>query len=173
MFVCEKTDTHRSMKLVKSLLALLVLSLISAGNSPAITADELAAYLGVSSWHTVVDLPPESFAVELYEFVDGHIKDANLITIPEFAKHPETGLTIMVGSRDEKYRFSLMGLNGTYGVATEEATFAHTIGSGLPAKIKEGDFVLFGEPLGGELFHDSTDLHSFSKGFLLRIKKRE
>ena len=47
----------------------------------------------------------------------------------------------MSGKQDGKYRFVLMGWNGTYGAATEEATFGHTIGSSLPDKIKEGDFI--------------------------------
>ena len=160
------------MKPVKLLLVLLAVAVILVGNLSAITSDELAAYLGVSSWHTTVDLPPNSYDVEVCEFVDGHIKDASVISIPEFAKHPEVGLTLMSGKQDGKYRFVLMGWNGSYGAATEETTFGHTIGSGLPDKIKEGDFILFGDPLGGAAFHSSDDIHSFSKGFLLRIKGR-
>ena len=159
------------MKTTKLLLVLLTVAVVAVGVSSAIPSAELAAYLGVSSWHTTVDLPPNSYDVEIYEFVDGKVKDAGIISVPEFAKHPEVGLTIMSGKQDGKYRFVLMGWNGTYGAATEEATFGHTIGSGLPGKIKEGDFILFGEPLSGEAFHASDDIHSFSKGFLLHIKK--
>ena len=156
---------------VRSLLILFVNVVICTGGLSAITPDELAAYLDVSSWHTAVDLPPNSYVVELHEFVDGKVRDASIISIPEFAQHPEVGLTIMSGKQDGKYRFVLKGWNGTYGTATEEVTFSHTIGSALPDKIKEGDFILFGEPLSGGASHASDDIHSFAKGFLLRIKK--
>lgn len=159
------------MRIIKLLLVLLAVAMVSTGVSSAITPDELAAYLGITSWRTAVELPPNSYTAELYEFVDGKAKDANIIALPEYAKHPEVGFTIMTGSQNGKYRFVVMGWNGTYGVTTEEGTFGSTIGGSLPDKIKEGDFILFGEPLGGAAFHASDDIHSFSKGFLLRVKK--
>ena len=160
------------MKTTKLLLVLLTVVMASVGVSSAITSEELAVYLGVSSWRTTVDLPKNSYAVELYEFVDGKVKDASIIALPEYDKHPEAGFTIMGGKQDGKYRFVILGWNGSYGVTTEEGTFATTIGGSLPDKIKFGDFILFGEPLGGSAFHASHDIHSFSKGFLLRIKTK-
>ena len=160
------------MKIPGFLVPLLTFAVLSAGAARGVTPDELAAYLGISSWHTTVDLPPGSFSVQICEFADGEVKGAELVSLPDLAKHPENGLTILSGSQEGKYRFELVGWSGSHGVPTVTPTLARTILPRLPEKIGEGDFVLFGQPLEGKSVPEPNDLRSYSRGFLLRIKKR-
>ncbi len=160
------------MKTAKSLMVLSAFFLIFAGNLSAITSDELAAFLGVSSWRTKVDLPSNSYLIQIYEFAEGKISDANLIEVTKLAQFSEIAVTIMAGAQDGKYKFMVTGFNGSYGAPTDKPLLDRTLSSHLPETIHEGDFILFGKPLIGADFHGKDDIRSYSKGFLLRVKKQ-
>ena len=138
----------------------------------AITADELASYLGVFSWRTVVDLPPESFTVQVYEFSDGVIADHPLIDgTTAWSRTPEQGTVVMIGPQDGKYKVALkFSSGGTLSVASDVPVFRNTLSGDLP-KVREGDYVILGQPKEGDTPRGSNDLSTFSKGFLLRVKK--
>ena len=161
------------MKTAKSLMVLSAFFSIFAGNLSAITSDELAAFLGVSAWHTTVDLPSDSYSIQIYEFADGKVSDADLIEVTKLTKPSENAVTIMAGTQDGKYKFVVTGFNGSYGAPTDKPPLDRTLSSHLPETIHEGDFILFGKPLSGAAFHAQDDIRSYSKGFLLRVKRLE
>jgi ankyrin repeat protein len=74
------------------------------------------------------------------------------------------------GPMKGNYRVTLgLGNLGTYGMPTKIPLFDVTRTNPIPAKIGEGDFVIFGVPK--EPFAGANDPGSYSNGFMLRIKK--
>lgn len=161
------------MKTNNLLLTLLLSALLSIQNASAITVDELSRFLGVESWRTVVALPAKSFSVQVFEFANSVVSNHPLIgSEPEWTKNPEAGATILVGPQDGKYKVMITFPSGdTIAVATQTSVFSNTLSSHLPEQVQEGDFIFFGERLGGDSFHGSNDVRSYSKGFLIRVKK--
>ena len=156
-----------------NLLTLIASALLSLHSASAITADELSRFLGVASWHTVVSLPAKSFTVQIFEFADGSVSTHPLIgSESEWTKNPEAGATILVGPQDGKYKVMITFPSGdTITVPTQTSVFSNTRSTHLPEQIEEGDFIFFGQPLGGDSHHGSNELRSYSKGFLIRVKK--
>src|SRR5213075_3210469 len=81
-----------AMKMNRILIALLASAALTVQGAAAITADELAQFLGVSSWDTVVDLPAKTYSIELWEFADGAVTERIVVSQPEWAERPEAGL---------------------------------------------------------------------------------
>ena len=159
------------MRCTKLLLVLLATVAISVGAVDALTSDDLAAFLGIYSWHTVVDLPPASYSIQIYRFADGKVADADLLRVTKLTKEQGNDVTIMVGAEEGKYRWMIRNAGGSYGSPTSDPKLERTVSPHLPEKVEEGDFILLGEPLVGGDFHGDNDLHNYSKGYLLRIKK--
>lgn len=161
------------MKAKQLLLTLLLSTLLSIQSASAITADELSRFLGVANWRTVVALPGKSFTVQVFEFANGVVSNHTLIgSEPEWTKNPEAGATILVGPQDGKYKVMVIFPSGdSITAATQTPVFSTTVSSHLPEQIQEGDFIFFGERLAGESYHGSNDVRSYSKGFLVRVKK--
>ena len=156
---------------------LLLLTLISsvsfrASTARAITAEELAGFLGISSWRTTVALPRGSFSVALFEINDGAVGKSILELSPEeVAKKPEAGLSVVLGPRDGKYRVQIRLPDGSSsGSPTDIPLFDSSLSSAIPERVEVGDYVFFGKRKkaapGG-----SNDLGSYERGFLLRVEK--
>lgn len=149
------------------LLALLALSL-KAG---AVTGDELARYLGVSSWTTTVFLEAGSYVVEVYEIKDGKVDRRLLEGMKEWSTKGATGLTVMIGPEGKSYRVVVAYQKGvTVGAtSTFETRFGTSMSPSLPEKIREGDYILMGEPK-GQNRGINNDIADCARGFLLRVK---
>ena len=161
-----------AMKMNRLLTAILVSAALAVQAVAAINADELAQFLGVSSWQTAIDLPAGSYTVELYEFANGAVTERLMVSQPEWAERPDAGLTIIAGPREGNYRITIGCANrGTWGAVTKVPLFDTTMSNGLPPKIQDGDYVLFGKPLEGASGLSAQNLQGYARGFLLRIKK--
>jgi len=162
------------MRLPASVLLFLSCTLLLCLQAPAaVTADELAAYFGIDSWHTVVDMPDGKYALEIVEFVDGAVTNRVLSTKKDRTMAGGT-LSVMAGPEGSKYKFAIMFSDGgTFRAVTEADRFTQSSNPGLPTKITEGDFVLIGEPKTHESEgrSDPHDLHSYARGYLLRIHR--
>lgn len=154
---------------------LIVTTLIILGFSPAlaITADELAKYLNISSWTTTVSLPSESFVVEVYKISDGSLGERIFEGMSAWSKHPEKGLQVMSGPENGKYKIVIAyGSGSTLTINTNVPIFDGTLSSDLPDTIKEGDYVLFGKPKRDGSVPVAESIKSYSEGFVLRVKRK-
>jgi len=149
------------------LFTLLALSL----KASAVTSDELARYLGVSSWTTTVFLEGGSYVVEVYEIKDGKVDHRLLEGMKEWSPKGATGVTVMIGPEGKSYRVVVDYQRGTTVGATStfETRFGSSMSPSLPEKIGEGDYILMGEPKapGKGL---NSDISDYARGFLLRVK---
>jgi hypothetical protein len=160
------------MKLHILLLALSFPGPFLLSSASAITADQLAGFLGVSDWRTVIDLPAEAHTIELWEVRDGEPTERLLVSQPEWTKRPEAGIAVIVGPRDGNYRITIsFSSGGTLGVVTKIPLFTQTVSVPLPPKIQEGDFALFGTSRQGAMTQGTDGAKSLAKGFLLRVRK--
>lgn len=161
------------MKLVYRCIAFLSLALFSLPGASGITVDELARFLNVSSWKSVIDLPPESYSVELYPIELGEVGERILVSQPETTRHPEAGIMIAVGPQDGNYKIMItFGSAGSLSAVTKVPLFEQTLSQSLPDRLRAGDYVLFGQPRQGAKPADTSTIRGFAKGFLLRIKRK-
>lgn len=152
-----------------NITALIAASILAALPASAITTEDLARYLGVSSWSTSVELPPQSFVAELYTIEAGKVGARLLEGMPAWSNEPEKGLVIMLGSDNGKYRVVFAYGGGvTMSVQSGIPTFSATLSPGLPKTVTAGDYILFGQP--NKKKGAADDISSFERGFLLRIK---
>ena len=139
----------------------------------AITTDELASYLGVSSWNTTIDLPPESFIVEIYTIKDGAPNKRLIEGMTEWSKAPEKGITFMIGSVEIGYKVVVKYGGGvTMTAIPPMKNFTHTMSSELPDSIGEGDHVLIGKPYPDYNNSPINPVSGYSEGFLVRVTKK-
>jgi hypothetical protein len=158
--------------LMKRSLLLAILTTITLYPALAVTADDLAKYLGVSTLSTTVTLPSESFIVEIYKISNGAIGDRIFEGIPAWSKSPEKGLQIMYSQENGKYRIGILyGSGNTLTVTSDVPAFDSTLSPNLPDTIKAGDYVLFGKPKRDGSIPVAEKISSYSDGFLLRIKE--
>jgi hypothetical protein len=157
---------------LRFLCSVVAAALLLGRSTSAITAEQLAAFFNVSSWQTVVDLPAETYSIELYEIADGAVTERVAESQPAWTRKPEAGITIMSGLEEGNYKVAIVfSSGGTVRAATKVARLDRTIQPTLPAKVREGDFVLFGKPAEGDAARDFNEVKSYSRGILLRIKK--
>jgi ankyrin repeat protein len=163
------------MKLPRLVFACLSsLATLTAG-AAAIEADELAQFLGVYSWSTQVSLPPDSFSAEILQIENGAVADRLLMPTAESSHGESGGLRIILGPvfngpMKGNYRVTIsVGSRGTLGMPTKVPLFDSARSNPIPNKIGEGDFIFFGVPK--EPFAGANDLGSYSRGFMLRVKR--
>ena len=108
------------MKPAKLLLVLLATMVISVNAVDALTPDDLAAFLGIYSWHTVVDLPSDSYSMQVYKFMDGKVADADLLEVTKLTKESDNDVTMIVGAEEGKYRWMIRNAGGSYGSPTSD-----------------------------------------------------
>ena len=155
---------------MESIFRSLLVAFVVVHSASAITTDQLASFLNISSWQTVIDLPAESYAIEIREVTDGAVGDAILVSEPQWTRKPEKGIAIMAGTHDGKYKLGIVfSSGGSVRAQTKVPTLDHTLGPPLPEKIQQGDFMLFGKPY--DASRNSHDPKTYSRGFVLRIKK--
>ncbi len=159
------------MSITRIFLTVLSAATLLVHGARAITADELARYFGVSWWTTKIDLPPEAFTAEIFHIVDGAVGERLIEGMPAWSKKPESGLSVLLGVQDGKYKLVVAYGGGvTMTTASQVAVFDQTLGISLPEKIGAGDFVFFGKPKVNATEARSDDVRSFSQGFLLRVR---
>lgn len=131
---------------MKSLITLLCV-LFPFASTFAVTADELAVFLGVSKWETSVAMPPGTFSASIFAVKDGQVLNSGLTLSPGeiFEKGEKTKLLVMGQMNPDKQRFTVlstsMGGTSNFSISMGETkTFV------LPSEIGEGIY-----PLGGEL----------------------
>jgi hypothetical protein len=141
--------------------------------SRALSTGDLVRYLGIHSWTTVVDLPPKTFSADIYELINGRIGARIFQGSPEWETNPKSKLTIMVGCESGKYRIvTAYGDGPTWGLVTSKSIFSGFISASLPPRIKEGDYVLFGNPRTHDPRMNTSAASSYKEGFVLRIVKK-
>lgn len=149
-----------------------ILSVLLPKSSPAITTEELAQFLGIHGWKTVVDLPAESYSIEIWEFRNGELVDRWIMSNPDMTRNSEAGISVLTGPYEDKYKLSIsFSAGGTLGVKTRVPLFATTFAAPFPEKLKEGDFVFLAEPKKTETKLGQNDLKRYAQGFMLRIQK--
>lgn len=150
-----------------ALLALLAVTL----KAKAVTADDLALYFGVSSWKTSVFLDPGTYVAEIHEIKDGKVDRMILEGSKESAVKGAPGLTIMIGPEGQGYRVMLGYQGGT--TVSGSSTFDNRSGlwlyPSLPEKVRDGDYILMGEP-SDRMFGNREAVLEYKRGFLLRIR---
>lgn len=150
-----------------ALLALLAFTV----KAKAITADDLALYLGVSSWKTSVFLEAGTYVAEIHEIKDGKVDRMILEGSKESAVKGAPGLTIMIGPEGQGYRVVLAYQGGT--TMGGSSTFDNRSGlwfyPSLPEKVRDGDYILMGEPT-ERMFGSREAVMEYKRGFLLRIR---
>ena len=170
---------------MKYLLSILI-TLSLCGQSFALTADQLAQFLQIASWESEVQLPANAFKVEVLEFSDGKVDkpvtpayDPNVtlqdnsstdgIPLLVMWKPTEHGLllTVTMGSPTP-------GINTRPGFPGAVQNFGGVFVRGKILKtIREGDYILGGEPLERNGTYRSTDdIKDYKRGLLLRISKK-
>ena len=164
-------------------------SIQSPSPSMAVTADELATHLGISSWNTVVDLPLQSYTVELYEFQNGKIGKRLWGDQSWSSESPEGGgrihLSFLVSVETGKLKGTAISALKPDGATVSISFFSETLTSvpsvrhGLPAKFKEGDYFMGADELQGSKmipFGDKRPAEEFVKdfksGLVLRVRMK-
>lgn len=137
----------------------------------AITADELALYLGISSWKTNVFLEAGTYVAEIHEIKDGKVDRMILEGSKEWAVKGAPGLTVIIGREGQNYRVMLGYQGGT--TVNGSSTFDNRSGlwfyASLPEKVRDGDYILMGEPA-DRMFGSHEAVLEYKRGFLLRIR---
>jgi hypothetical protein len=163
---------HSPSRLIKALMIAVAVSAISTQHVSAVTSEELATFLGITSWHAAIDLAPETYTIQLCSFSNGKVDDALITSEPKWTQHPEAGLTIIIGPRDGKYRILVKFPSGdSLGTLSQMSLLDRTLSPCLPTTIKEGDYIIFGKPSESTTKFGPNDLRGFSEGFLVRLRK--
>ncbi len=158
------------MKISRSSILASLAFLFCAPQVDAITADDLARYLEVSSYTTIVGLSPGSFVAEVYEIKDGEVAGLVVEGDRRWSKKAEPSLTIMTGTEGGKYRIVVAYEDGvTVSAVTTLQKFSHVISPSLPPRIEAGDYILFGKPKDAAAKRIDA-ISSYSSGFLLRVR---
>lgn len=160
------------------LFIVLAVASFFGGLSPAfparnITAAELASFLGISSWETKVELPPNSYSIEICPFEDGKIGQGLFRDQVDWSKDPEGKVTIIAGPEGDNYRFTISSKTaGTFGTTPRISRFDMTYTPSLPDTVSEGVFILLAEPRKGDGTAPQNDPASYKRGFVLKITKK-
>jgi hypothetical protein len=150
---------------------LFAVAAFATSHALAITADDLARYLGVSSWSTAVALPPGSFVTEIYSIKEGRPDKLLLEGNSKWNQRPEKGIVVMLGVEDGVYRVVIAYGGGvTMGSKTGIPKFGSSISPGLPSRLQAGDYVLVGQPQSFQSKQSSEAVSDYSSGIFLRVK---
>ena len=152
----------------------------------ALTADQLAQFLSITSWESEVALPPGSFNVEILEFSDGKVVKAitEVFTGPAGTDQVpsttgNTPIQIMWKSSDHGLSLTVtMGGETRPGIPTACQSFqwfqGPTGSTGPKKNLKEGDYILSGELLlnrDGD-YHVTDDIKDYKRVLVLRVSKK-
>ncbi len=158
---------------MKLFFSLLLFSSLSLGSLRAITADELALFLGICSWETRIAVPPTQVNIEIFEIENGSV--GRSILKGKYASGcipPETNIRI-IGTRYGTPTRIQLWFEGQGSENDSEKTGSIPISAHLvlPKVIEPGDYIL-----GGQLsnFDDlfSKKVENYESGLLLRVTKK-
>jgi len=157
---------------ILAIAALLFLHLNTG--SRAVTVDELAAFLNVTTWETKVSSPANSLSIELLEIrggkigkvlckgYDGSSRQSADTRILIFTRTTDTGITGSLGLNRDTHGFS--------SAKSDHSEFSFT--APLPEHVEVGDYVLSGETnTADHVARIERDISRLEYGLLLRIKK--
>ncbi len=134
----------------------------------AVTADELARYLGIRTVTARVWMPPNSYVVEIYEIKDGEIGRCLIKGERDWFTDPDGKITIMFGHEKDKQRIVLgAGESMTVSALTSFAPPGACIYPPLPEQLKEGDYMIMGNSTAKNIV--VTDPKNYQNGLLLRV----
>ena len=167
---------------MKYLLAIL-LALSCCHQSFALTADQLAQFLSITSWESErFALPPGSFNVEVLEFSDGKVGKAitEIFAGPDGADQvpSTTGNTpiLIMWKPSDHGLFLTVTMGGETRPGTPGACQNFSgpfVGGGNRKSIKEGEYILGGGPLNHNgVYHATDNIKDYKRGFLLRVSKK-
>ena len=171
---------------MKFLLTIFVL-LICYCQSFALTTDQLAQFLNIHSWESEVQLPRNSFTVEVLEFSDGKVGKAVFPAYDDStdaakASSATIATPIVVMWKPEGKSIELTVTMGSPETGTQtrpglsdacDNFHGPTVFMRGPQSIKEGDYILGGEPLEHDGTYRGTDnIKDYKRGLLLRIIKK-
>ena len=135
-----------------------------------ITTTELAAFLGVTSWKTKVDLKPGSYTIQIFTIADGVADKPVMQPNPLRPKDDDTSLAILCGQEDGNYRFTVSYPGGgTFGATLPSELFSYSTTNILPDTVKAGEYALFGQMKKSENMKSANNISAYSKGYLLRV----
>lgn len=182
----EGVEQQHPTRIMKYLLTILF-TLSCCCQSFSLTADQLAEFLRISSWESEVQLPANSFTVEVLEFSDGKVGKALTPTYddPDTASQnpPLTGGTpVLIMWKPGEHGLFLTVTMGTPANGSETRPGFHEacqnfigifVSGRILKSIKEGDYILGGEPLEHDGAYKGTDdIKDYKRGLLLRITKK-
>ena len=141
------------------------------GHCFAITADDIAGYLGVKSWESVVALPAEDFRLMIIEIDDGRPGNPAYSGDSNWNADPEKGFAILIGLENNKYKIVVLnkGSRIIQDTCTQVNAFDETSASPLPKNIGLGDYFLFGVPKSDRSSH--SKIGDYKRGYFLRVEK--
>jgi hypothetical protein len=135
--------TYRFMKILCLVLFL------NISNSIAHTVDDLATPLGGSSWETYVDLPTDSYTIDLYEIKDGGL-GKRLTQFSAFNCKHNARIVIMSSDAEDKTTVTIStgGLSVRIPCADNFSNSPnhHFLYPIIPAVVTAGEYPLFGCP---------------------------
>ncbi len=148
----------------------------------ALTADQLAQFLSITSWESEIALSPGSFNVEVLEFSEGKVVRAvtEVFAGPDGANQvpSTTGNTpILVMWKPSDHGIFLtvtMGGETRPGIPAACPNFLGPSGSmGAKKSLSEGDYILSGMPLNHEgVYHVTDDVKDYKRALVLRVSKK-
>jgi hypothetical protein len=173
---------------MKYLLTIL-LAVSCCCQSFALTADQLAQFQSITWWESEIALPPGSFNIEVLEFSDGKMSKAvtEVFAGPAGADQVpsttgNTPILIMWKPSDHGLLMTVtMGGDtrpGTPGACQNfngpQSLNNHPYNaSGAMKSIKEGDYILGGEPLIQDgVAHVTNDIKDYKRVLVLRVSKK-
>ncbi len=142
-------------------------------NAGEITAPELATFLGITSWHTKVTLPQNTYLIEICAIENGKIGGNLMSNSIDWSKDKEGRFTFIAGPNDGTYRITVASkTGGTLGIPTKISLFQASSIPSLPEAISDGTYILFvdledRDPKGAE-----NNPATYKQGFVLKITKR-
>jgi len=153
---------------LRPLFLILLAVLAASPKAGAITGDELASYFGINSWTTKVFLDPGSYMVEIHEIKDGKV-DHLIVEGDARWTRPKTGVTVMIGTEEGKYRIVVAYEKGvTVSAISGVPAFSSYSSPSLPEQVREGDYVVMGQQ--SPEARNLGDVSSYARGFLMRVK---
>jgi hypothetical protein len=163
---------------MKSLIAAVLCLVAPLSVGFALTADQVAAFLGMSHWETTVTMPRDSFDVSITPILDGKLVPAGMTcSFGEYQGNSTTTKLLIIGQMEQSPNSFAVFVDGNKACsrgfpevpATTNAWQALT----LPAEIGPGDYILGGQSFGnGFSVSESLKVESYKVGYLLIIAKR-
>jgi hypothetical protein len=159
---------------IKLSVAALCLAHVSAvSNAREITAPEIASFLGISSWETRVDLPPDTYSIDICPIEDGIIGSSLIAGQIDWSKNADGRFVFISGTQDGNYKLSVSSPKvGGLTFTTHVPVFKGTYNPSLPETVSEGTFILFADTVARDSTGGQNEPATYKRGFVLRVTKK-